>query len=87
MWMLIKWYSLIALEWNIFQKKLKKIIWNKNIITNVYRTQAYDLIISEYFCFGFISFILKFNCLLDYQNLFSCKKYEKNDKIIQNSFH
>ena len=41
---------LTALELNIFQTKLKKLIGNKNIIKNIYRIQAYDSIMSEYFC-------------------------------------
>ena len=36
----------------------------------------------EYFCIGFINFMLKGKSLLDYTNLFSPKDYEKNDKII-----
>ena len=34
-------FILIALELTIFQKK-KKIIGRKNIVTNIYRTQAYN---------------------------------------------
>ena len=33
--------------------EIKKIIRNKNIITNIYSTQAYDLIMYRYFCIGF----------------------------------
>ena len=40
-------------------KEIKKIIGNKNIITNIYRIQAYDSIICGYFCVGFIDFMLK----------------------------
>ena len=39
-------------------KEIKKIIRNKNIITNVYRIQAHNAICG-YFCIGFIDFILK----------------------------
>ena len=38
------------------------------------------------FCIGFIDFMLKGKCLLDYTNLFSLNKYEKNNKIILNVF-
>ena len=34
------------------------------------------------FCIGFIDFMLKGKCLLDYTNLFSSNEYEKNDKMI-----
>ena len=40
----------------------------------------------RYFCIGFIDFILKGELLLDYINLFSPSKYEKNDKIMQKNF-
>ena len=52
-------------------KEIKKFIWNKNIITNIYRVQAYDSIMYEYFCIGFIDFMLKSKNLSDYTNLFS----------------
>ena len=74
---------MIVLELNIFQKKL---IGNKNIITNIYRVKAYDSVIYRYFCVGFIDFLLKSKSLLDYTNLFSPNDYEKNDKIILKYF-
>ena len=55
---------------------------NKNIITNIYRIQAYDSIMWVYFCIGFIDFILKGKSLLDNTNLFFPNDYEKNDKIM-----
>ena len=36
----------------------------------------------RYFCVGFIDFLLEGKSLLDYSNLLSPIKYEKNDKII-----
>ena len=59
---------------------------NENIITNVYRIQANDSIMWEYFCIGFIDFILKGKSLLDYKGVFSSNDHEKNDKIILNYF-
>ena len=35
----------------------KLFIGNKNIITNIFRKQAYDSITCGYFCIGFINFI------------------------------
>ena len=67
-------------------KEIKKSIGNKNIITNIYRIQAYDSIMCGYFCIGFIDFMLKGKSLLDYTNLFSLDDYEKNDKIILKYF-
>ena len=63
-------------------KKIRKIIRNKSIITNVYRIQAYESVMCGYFCTGFIDFMLKGKSLLEYTNLFSPNKYKKNDKII-----
>ena len=73
---------MIVLELNIFQKKLK-LIGNKNIILNIYRTQAYDSIMCGYICIGFIDFMLKGK---SYTNLFSPNDNEKNDKIILKIF-
>ena len=35
-------------------KEIKKFIGNKNIVTNIYRTQAYHSIMCGYFCIEFI---------------------------------
>ena len=67
-------------------KEIKKFKRNKNIITNIYRIQAYSSITSGYFCIGFIDFMLKDKSLLDYTNLFSPDHYEKDDKIILKFF-
>ena len=67
-------------------KENKKIIENKNIITNFYRIQAFVLIMCGYFCIGFINFMLKGKSLLDYTNSFSPNEYEKNDNIILKYF-
>ena len=48
-----------------------KFIAPKNIITNIYRIQAYDSIMCGYFCIGFINFMFNGKCLTDYTNLFS----------------
>ena len=67
-------------------KEIKKFIRNKNKITNIYRIQAYDLIMCGYLCTGFIDFMLKGKSLRDYTNLFSPNDYENNDKIILKYF-
>ena len=69
---------------NIFKKKINSS--NKNIITNIHRIQAYDLIMCGYFCIGFIDFMLKGKSLLDYTNLFFPNDYEKNNKIFLKYF-
>ena len=69
-----------------FPKEIKKFIGNKNIITNIYRIQAYTSIMCRYVCIGFIGFMVKGKSLLDYINLFSANDFEKNDKIILKFF-
>ena len=59
---------------------------NKNIITNIYRIQAYDSIMCGYFWIGIIDFTLKGKGLLGNTSLFSPNDYEKNDKIILKYF-
>ena len=54
----------------------------KNIITNIYRREAYDSITCEIFFIGFIDLILKNKSFLDDVNSFSSNDYEKIDKII-----
>ena len=49
-------------------KEIKKFMRNKNIITNIYRIQAYHSMMSGYFCIGFFDFVLKGKSLLDYTN-------------------
>ena len=67
-------------------KEIKQFVGNKKIITNIYRIQAYDLIMCVYFCIAFIDFMLKGKILLDYTNLFCPNKYGTNDKIILKYF-
>ena len=52
-------------------KEIKEFVKNKNVITNIFRIQAYDSIMCEYFCIGFIDFMLPGKKLTDYTNLFS----------------
>ena len=59
---------------------------NKNIITNIFRIQAYDSIMCRYFCIGFIDFMLAGKKLTDYTNLFFPYDFKKNDNIILNYF-
>ena len=67
-------------------KEINKFIGNRNIITNISRIQAYDLIMCGYFCIGIIDFVLKGKSMLDYTNIFSPNDYEKNDKAILKYF-
>ena len=58
-------------------KEIMKFIDNKNIITNVFRIQAYDSIMCGYFCIGFINFMFNGNSLTDYTNLFTKRLKKK----------
>ena len=58
-------------------QEIKKFIDNKNIITNIFRIQAYDSVMSGYFCIGFIDFTFKGNSLTDFTNLFSQNNFKK----------
>ena len=57
-------------------KESKKFIGNKNIITNIYRTQPYDSTMCRYFCIEFIHLMLKSESLLDYKDLFYPNNYD-----------
>ena len=66
--------------------EIRKLIGNKNIITNIYRIQIYEPIIYGYFCIGLIDLMLEGKSLLDYKNFFSPNHYEENDKRILKYF-
>ena len=67
-------------------KEIIKFIGNKSVKTNIFRIQAYDSMMCEYFCIGFIDFMLKGKSLTDFTNLFSPNNLKKNDNIILNYF-
>ena len=66
-------------------KEIKILIKNKNIKTNIFRIQTYDLMCG-YFCIGFINFMFKGKNLTDYTNLFSPNDFKKNHNVILNYF-
>ena len=51
--------------------EIRTFIGNKNIKTNIFRIQAYDSIMCEYFCIRFIDFILAGKTFTEFKNLFS----------------
>ena len=67
-------------------KQIEKFLRNKNVITNIYKIQAFNSIMYGYFCIGFIDFMLNGKSFLDYKNLFSPNNSEKNDKTILKYF-
>ena len=67
-------------------KEIRTFINNKNIKTNFFRIQAYNSIMCEYFCIGFVGFMLAGETLTEFTNLFSPNNFLKNDNIILNYF-
>ena len=67
-------------------KEIKTFISNENIKTNIFRIQAYDLIMSGYFCIGFINLMIPGKTLTNFTNLFSPNNFKKIDGIILNYF-
>ena len=65
---------------------IKEFPGNKNIKTNIFRVQEDNSIMYEYFCIGFIDFMLTGKKLTDYTNLFYLHGFKKNDNIILSSF-
>ena len=63
-------------------KEIKKFIGNKNIISKIFRLQAYGSVMCGYFCVKFINYLLKDKTLLDFTNLFFPHDFKKNGKII-----
>ena len=67
-------------------KEIMKFIGGNSLKTNIFRIQAYDLIMCGYFCIGFINFMLKGKSLTEYTNLFSPNDFKRSDDIILNYF-
>ena len=76
-------------------KEINKFIGNNDttkpsaiarIKSNIFRIQAYDSIMCEYFCIEFINYMLKGKTLLDYTNLFSPNDFKNNDQVIKRIF-
>ena len=67
-------------------KEIRTFIYNKNIKTNTFRIQAFDSIMSGYFCITFIDFMLTGKTLTEFTNLFSPNNFKGNDEIILKYF-
>ena len=67
-------------------EEIKTFIGNRNIKANVFRVQANNSIMCDYFCIGYIDFILTGKTLIDHANLFSPQDFDKNDQIILSYF-
>ena len=67
-------------------EEVKEFIGNKNIIANIFRVQANSSVLCQYFCIGFIDFMLAGEKLTDFTNLFSPYDLKKNDNTILSYF-
>ena len=67
----------IVLVLNMFLKKLK---------ANMFRVQTNNSVMCEYFCIGFINFVLAGKKMTDFTGLFSPCDFKKNDNIILSYF-
>ena len=61
-------------------------IGHKNMKTNIFRIQADNSIMCEYFCIRFIDFMFAGKTLINYTNLFSPYYFKMNDDIILSYF-
>ena len=67
-------------------KEIKHFMGNKNIKAKIYRVQANDSVMCDYFCIGFTDFRLAGKKLTDYTILFSPHGFKKNNDIILSYF-
>ena len=68
-------------------EEVKEFIGNKNIKANIFQVQANGSVMCDYFCIGFIDFMLAGKKLrTDFTNLFSSYDFEKNINIILDLF-
>ena len=65
----VMYFDSIRVEYVI--KEIRKFIGKRIIKTNIYRIQAYNLIMCGYVCVLFIDYMLKGKSLLDHTNLYS----------------
>ena len=67
-------------------EEIKEFVEIKSIKVNLFRKQANNLLICEYFYIGFIDFMLAGKKLTDFTSLFSPYDFKKNDNIILSYF-
>ena len=60
----VTYFEIFGVE--LVPKEIKTFVGNKNLKTNIFRTQAYDSIMYEYFCIGFIYLMLAGKTLTDF---------------------
>ena len=63
-------------------KEIKIFVDKSIVVANIFRIQAYYSIMCEYFCLGFIDFMLAGETLADFTNLFAPNNFKKNNDLI-----
>ena len=58
-------------------EEIKEFIGNKNIKANIFRVQANNLIMCEYFCIAFIDFMIAGKKLTHFASMFSPRDFNK----------
>ena len=79
----MKLFISIVLCWT---EEIKEFVSKKNIKANIFRLQANDSVMCEYYCIGFIDFMIAGKKLTDYTSLFSPLDFKKKDDIILSYF-
>ena len=67
-------------------EEIKEFVGNKNIIANIFRVQANNSIMCEYFCIIFINFMLAAKKLTDCMSMFSPYDFERNHSKVYSYF-
>ena len=67
-------------------EEIKEFVGNKNTRANIFRVQANDAVICEYFCIGLIDFMLAGKKVTGCTSLFSPYDFEKIYNIILDLF-
>ena len=67
-------------------EKIKEFIGNKNIKANIFWVQENGSVMCDYFCIGFIDFMLAGKKLTDYTSLFSPHDFKKSNNITLSYF-
>ena len=73
-------YANVGTHWialYVEDKEIEKFIRHKNIKIKIFRIQANNSVMCEYFCIGFIDFMFVGKTLIDFTSLFSTYDFEK----------
>ena len=82
----VTYFGRFGVEYN--PKRIKIFIDKSTVITNFFRTEAYDSVMCEYFCVAFIAFMLEGKTLRDFTKIHFFHQIisKKNDDNILNYF-